>query len=334
MTLQSEPLFQPPLGRQAPWLLLLCTLLLTACNASTPHPLRLVHNNWPGYEPLVLAQHLGIYRGVEVVNFRVASATDALLAFEHQHADVVALTLDEALTLQGRYPEPLLIIAVLDISNGADAIIARGDIRSIDDLRGRRVGVETSAVGAYLLTRALEGAPGLELGEIEVIPLKYHQHQEAFTTGQVDAVVTFEPVKTELLKRGGSVIFDSRSLKNEIVDVLLTRASYAQSRPDTLRALLTGYFATLERVAQDPQRYLPVMAGLEGVSADIFTRSLSGIEVPALQANHHLLSGERPELAQTMALVRQFMTRQRVIPGEGSAMLQFSSAFLPAVRHD
>lgn len=321
--------------QQILWAPLLCTLLLlTACTESPAPAVRIAHTSWPGYEPLVLALHQEFYQGVRVTDFRVASATDAIVAFEHHLADVAALTLDEALLLQSRYPEPLAIIAVLDISNGGDAIIAQGNLHSIDELQGKRVGVETTALGAYFLTRALETAATIGLEQLQLVPVKFNQHQDAFLSGQVDAVVTYEPAKSALLKRGGHNIFDSSRLPNEIVDVLVVSKSYAEARAESLRQLLSGYIRALRHIKADGERYIPIMAGLEGVSANEFRSSLAGISTPDLELNHRLLGGAQPELIDTMERVMHFMVRNKIIRGEQGVSLSVTNHFLPALNDD
>jgi len=45
----------------------------------------------------------------------------------------------------------------------------------------------------------------------------------AFKKRQVDAIVTFEPVKSELLSSGANILFDSHQIPGRIVDVLVVR---------------------------------------------------------------------------------------------------------------
>ena len=40
----------------------------------------------------------------------------------------------------------------MNISAGADALVVKPQIKQASDLRGKRIGVEQTAVGAYLLS--------------------------------------------------------------------------------------------------------------------------------------------------------------------------------------
>ena len=90
----------------------------------------------------------------------------------------------------------------MNISAGADVIIARPPLAQVSDLRGRRVGVEQTAVGAYMLQGALQQA-GLKVGEVTVVPLPIDEHVAAWRSGSVDALVTFDPARHVLLHEGG-----------------------------------------------------------------------------------------------------------------------------------
>jgi ABC-type nitrate/sulfonate/bicarbonate transport system substrate-binding protein len=186
---------------------------------AAPHedsvPFRIAANIWPGYEPLHLAAKLGYFAPLPVTVHEMPSSSASLHAFRNRTVDAAALTLDETLLL-AQDGIDLRIILILDVSNGADVLMARPEITQPADLRGRRIGVENTALGAYVLSRALEQA-GLLPTEVQVVSLTVDRHEEAYLTGEVDAVVTFEPVRTKLLDRGARILFDSRRLPDEIL---------------------------------------------------------------------------------------------------------------------
>lgn len=68
-----------------------------------------------------------------------ASGAEVLSAFRNRSIDLAAVTLDEAISL-AEHDASLRVGLVLDHSNGADALVARPDIRQLADLKGRSVG--------------------------------------------------------------------------------------------------------------------------------------------------------------------------------------------------
>ena len=311
--------------------LLICCLLVAsvACDTSTHQPLRIAHNSWPGYEPLPLGEMEDLYVGVDVINFRVGSATEAIRAFEQDIVDVVAVTLDEAIAYQSRCKDPVYIIAILDISHGGDVIIAKKNIDSIDDLKGKHVGLESTALGAFFIYRAVDFAPELSMEQLKVKPILYDQHFSAFMSGDVDAIVTFEPVKSKILKNKGHVIFDSTVIENEIIDVLITKRSTAEKKSTEIKGLVAGYFKALELIKNKPDESISKMAGFEGVSKSEFNKSLSGIRVPDKAENHKLLSGKSPELITTINKLQDFLKKNKIITNNIDATAMITSKYLP-----
>ena len=198
---------------------------LAGCEKPADVPVAIGTNIWPGYEPGYIAKDNKLYGVTDVSLRQFPSATEVLRAFRNQSVDFAALTLDEALMLR-QSGIAIKIFLITDISNGADAIIAKPDIASVQGLSGKKVGVENSALGAYVLGRALQ-QHGLSDRDIRQVSITVDETVEAFTKNRVDAVVTFEPFKSQLLRGEARQIFDSREIPDEIIDVLVVREDFA-----------------------------------------------------------------------------------------------------------
>lgn len=269
-------------------------LLLVACTPELQAPMRVGTNAWPGYEPLYLARDLGYYPDGAVRLVEYASATEVIQAYRNHAIDAAALTLDEVLQLvqDGHRPH---VVTVLDYSDGADALLATRRVRTLAGLHGKRVGVENTAVGAYLLARALQAAR-LPRSAIQVVPLEIQEHELAFVSGTVDAVVTFEPVRSRLLHQGAHVLFDSRRIPGEILDVLVVRDDFIETRAREAHQLVDGWRRAVLYLRSEPQDAARRMAPRLGMSAEEFLAALSGLRLPDLDENRRLLGGHEPAL--------------------------------------
>lgn len=264
------------------------TSLLTSCEQQATTPLRVGSNVWPGYEPLYLARDLGYYPSASIQLVAFPSATEVSRAFRNGELEIAALTLDETFLLAETNPE-VRVILITDVSNGADVILAKPGIQTVKGLKGKRVGVESTALGGYVLSRALtKGGVGLQ--EIQLVPLGAGEHEGAFKQGLVDAVVTFEPARSKLLDVGAKIIFDSSQIPGEIVDVLVTHQSLLEQGQAALNVLLTGWFRALTYQAQNPQDAASRVAPREAVTPERFLDSLKLLHIPSLAENQKLLS--------------------------------------------
>jgi len=286
-------------------------LLVSGCAREDSEPFRIAANIWPGYEPLHLAAKLGYFAPLPVTVHEMPSSSASLHAFRNRTVDAAALTLDETLLL-AQDGIDLRIILILDVSNGADVLMARPEITQPAELRGRRIGVENTALGAYVLSRALEQA-GLLPTEVQVVSLTVDRHEEAYLTGEVDAVVTFEPVRTKLLDRGARILFDSRRLPDEILEVLVTQAEVVRERPQAVRSLVDGWFRALDFLRNDPARAAAMMARRQGLAPAAVRDALTGLRFPDRADNERLLNGPVPGLLAAAARLEEVMLRHHLL---------------------
>lgn len=289
------------------WLL----LALAACSDKPIEPLRIATNIWPGYEPLYLARDLGEFEGTPVGMVEMPSNTESIRAFRNGAVEAAALTLDEVLMLQQDGID-VRILFVMDVSDGADVVMARPGIASLKGLAGKRVGVEGSALGAYMLGRALDAA-GLHPSDVKIVPLTVDQHEQAYLSGAVDAVVTFDPVRTRLLHAGAHVIFDSSRIPNEIFDVLVTRGDILKQRPQDFQHLKESWFRAVAYLRARPDDAAQRIAKRIGISGKEYLDSLNGLKIPDRAENIRLLEGAAPTILAAAQRLADAMLQKKLL---------------------
>ena len=273
-------------------------LLLSACIKSPQEPLRLGTNVWLGYEPLYLARKLGDLKPDTVRLVEYVSATQVMRGLIDGTIDAGALTLDEAILLRQQGLD-VQIILVMDYSAGADALVAHAGIKNLKALKGKRVGVETTALGAYMMQRALEKG-GLRLNEVKIVPLELSQHEQAYLDGKIDAVVTFDPVRSRLLAQGANSLLDSSQLPGEVVDVLVVRNDVLAQQQSNIVSLLKTWFKTLAYIKAKPLLAARGMTARQKLEEADVLKALEGIELPDYSKNRSLL-GHQPVALKTQA---------------------------------
>ena len=287
------------------WLLVLAVfaLALGGCMREPDNPLRIGTNVWIGSEPLYLARELGKLDPAAVQLVEYPSASEVLRAFRNQAIDGMVISLDElfGLAVDGLQPR---VVLVVDVSHGADVVVGRPGMRSMRDLAGKSVAVESGALGAFVLSRAL-AKNGMQPGDVKVVHLESNEQPNAFEKGRVDGAVTFDPYRTQFLKAGATILFDSTQIPGEIVDLVAVRESVLDKRPEAIQALLNGWFAAVDYLQGDPKDAARRMGIRQQTSGEQFLEALRGLHVPSRAENLKMLGGDKPELAVTG---RQLMT--------------------------
>tara|TARA_R110002094_G_scaffold28125_7_gene41116 strand:+ start:223 stop:1185 length:963 start_codon:yes stop_codon:yes gene_type:complete len=285
---------------------LAAAMLTAGCTRQQPR-IRLGLLVWPPYEMFYLARDLGCYDGVAVELVDYHTPAEALRAYQNGVVDGVAMTLDFLMQISEREAGHRAIL-VIDYSHGGDCVIARPGIAGLADLHGKTIGLEMSALGQFMLARTLEFA-GLKSEDVELKFLDIPDHMAAYNSGSVDAVITYEPVRTELLASGGNLVFDSTKIPNEIADVLFVRDSLIAARGPTLQAIVDGYFAAMAHLAAQPEDAAARCAGREGLTPVQFLDAMNLVRMPSREENQSLLGGQAPGLVATAERTLEILIR-------------------------
>jgi NitT/TauT family transport system substrate-binding protein len=330
--------FQPQrrrfLGAAASLALAAGWLSMAGCTGNEEPGLRIATNQWIGYELLYLGQELAAtnapadHQRIRLIE--LLSNTDSIQALAAGTVDGAGLTLDEAITARAAGLD-LKIVLVFDFSAGADVLLARPGIAQLDQLKGKNIGVEQTGVGALMLDAAMKQA-GLARGDIHAISMTADQHLTAFKQGKVDALVTFEPIASQIIAAGGLPLFDSRAIPGGIVDVLAISGKALAENPNTLRTLLTRYFSALNYLQQQPDDASRRMAPRLGLTPAAVQAGYARLILPDLAENRRLLSGEPAPLEATARQLAALMLREKLLAREIDVKQFIATGSLPELE--
>ncbi len=292
-------------------LLALVAAWLGGCMQAPEAPLRIGTNVWIGTEPLYLARELGYLDPKDVPLVEYPSATEVLRAFRNQAIDGMLISLDElfALAIDGLKPR---VVLVADISNGADVVVGRHGMRTMHDLKGKRVAVESGALGAYVLSRAL-ALSGMQAPDVHIVHLESNEQPNAFKNGRVDGAVTFDPYRSQLLAAGAVTLFDSTRMPGEIVDLIAVRANVLEDQPKAVQKLLKGWFGALDYLRKYPLDAAQRMGVRQQTTGEQFLQSLRGLHIPTRDENLKMLGGSSPELVMSGSRLMDLMLDAKLL---------------------
>jgi NitT/TauT family transport system substrate-binding protein len=141
---------------------------------------------------------------------------------------------------------PFKILAVLT-NKPLHSIVARPEIKTIADLRGKKIGTQRIGGSDHLAAEAILQAKGLDLKDVQFVTLGGDEpvRVEMLKKGLVDAVCSVPPGPVRLAREGYNVLGGPKDLKigNPISAVALTDAQLKTHRDEAkkvLRAILRG----------------------------------------------------------------------------------------------
>ena len=169
----------------------------------------------------------------------------------------------------------LLYVAYEPPAPTSEAILVPKDstIRSVAELKGKKVALNKGSTVHYLLVRALEEA-GLKYSDIQTVYLPPSDARAAFERGSVDAWVIWDPYQAAAEQQ-----LQARTLRNGqgIVDNLqfyLATKPYAEQHPEVITALVEEVRAVGEWSNAHPEEVTAQVAPLLGLPADITLTSV------------------------------------------------------------
>ncbi len=301
---------------------ILCCLFLAACSEQPTSSLKIGTNNWIGYQPFYIARERGYYNTQTIKLVELNNTTDVMHALRSKQLDAAALTLDEVLTIQQQGVD-MRVVLVVDISDGGDVLLAKPEFDSIEQLASGKVAVEYTAVGATMLDAALSSAE-MDINDIEIVSCGWDKHIECYQTA--DAVVTFEPVKTELLKQGARVLFDSSLIKGRIIDVLAIRSEAIESKQKQVTDLIEAYYKALDYLKNEQVKAIEIIQARTKMSAAEVVTSLDGIDIPGRQGN--LLLFQPGKLENNVEQLVELMLNNGLLQKSVAVETLFDSRFL------
>ena len=95
----------------------------------------------------------------------------------------------------------LVTVINTDLSLGIDGIVAQKNIQSIEDLKGKKVGISSNTYGEYLLSVVLKRSR-MTMKDVVLVEEPAEKTIEAILENRVDAIVTWEPFISDSIKKG------------------------------------------------------------------------------------------------------------------------------------
>ncbi|MEX0702725.1 MAG: OmpA family protein [Planctomycetales bacterium] len=144
----------------------------------------------------------------------------------------------------------------VDWSNGGDGIVARQNIKTVADLRGKKVVLAQNSPSHYFLLNMLVSG-GVQPSEVEMVFTgDAFQAAAAFNAQRdISACVSWAPDIYNLEKvPGNRMLVNTQTANKLIADVWFARADFAKDHPGKIEALVRGIFDAMLALKEDANR--------------------------------------------------------------------------------
>src|SRR5882724_2595543 len=188
--------------------------------------------------------------------------------------DAVTITNMDTLSIPAAGGVDTTSIIMGDFSNGNDAIILK-EKSDLAAIKGQKINLVEFSVSHYLLARALE-TKKLAEKDIKVVNTSDADLAAAYKTPEVTAVVTWNPIVSEILgSKDAKKVFDSSQIPGEIMDLMVANTAVVKENPDFAKALVGIWYETIAKMNS---------AGAEGKAAKEAMAKASGTDLAGFDA--------------------------------------------------
>jgi NitT/TauT family transport system substrate-binding protein len=264
------------------WLvgLVLASVLLTG-TAYAGENIKIAVSVWLGYAPLYLAKEKGFFqkRGLDVDVVVINSPVDRRAAFAADRIQGFATTVDTlVMTAAAETPIPVKQVLVLDASHGADGIVAKKDIKNIQDLKGKTVAGQMGGGASYFWLNYVLTQNGMKLSDLKMVDMRAPDAGAAFVAEKVDAAITWEPwLHRAKATPHGHVLYSSDKTPGIIVDSLGFKPEFLAKRGDDVKKIVAAWNEAVDYMGKNPQDADAIMAKFSNLTPDIFAIEKAGV---------------------------------------------------------
>jgi NitT/TauT family transport system substrate-binding protein len=278
---------------------------LLAGSAFGAEPIKLGMSTWLGYAPLYLAKEKGFFKkqGVDVEIVVIESPADRRAAFAGDKIQGMATTVDtHVMTAAAENPIPVKQVLALDDSHGGDGIVAKKEIKTIKDLKGKTVAAQLGAGASYFWLNYVLKENGMKLSDLKTIDMKAGDAGSAFVAGKVDAAVTWEPWLSKAKATPfGSVLLASDKTPGIIVDSLAFKPDFLKKRGGDVKKIVAGWFEAVKFAAANPKEADIIMAKFANEKPEEFTKDKEGVRFYGVKENKDYFgTPQKPGLLYTV----------------------------------
>ncbi len=265
-------------------------------NAHSADTIKCVFPFWFGFAPVFVAQEEGYFSEEELT---VTTAFDndranVLPAMATGSIDCTMRTIGESMSRPRKADTTGTVIGTIDISVGADGVVADPEIKSVLDLIGKTFAGEINHPGTVLVQHALT-QKGKSIKDVTMKLIATDDSAAVFEDSGIAAVATWEPMMSSIVKgtsrKGSHVLISSADYEGLITDVILVRTEDYKANPEKYAKFLRGIFRAIDLYLKDPDKFIAISAPKFDVPAAEMKEALAGVKYTSYEDSVAYLPG-------------------------------------------
>ncbi|MGF1499559.1 MAG: ABC transporter substrate-binding protein [Elainellaceae cyanobacterium] len=246
--------------------------------------IRCIFPFWFGFAPVHVASELGYFaeENLEVTASFDNDRANVMPVMDRGDIDCTMRTIGEYMSRPRTADTQGTIIGTIDVSVGADGVVAAPGIDSVEDLVGKVFAGEINHPGTVMTQYALNQL-GYNINEdVDVRLISTDDSSAIFEDPEVVAVATWEPMMSSIVentgKEGSRILLSSKDFNGLITDVIIVRTDDLRADPEKYQKFLRGIYRAIDLYESDPDQFLEVAAPYFDVTPEEMAADLGGVQ--------------------------------------------------------
>lgn len=241
--------------------------------------LKIGYSDWPGWTAWEIADKKGFFEkqgvNVKLEWFEYVPSMDA---FSAGKIDAVGISNGDAMVLNASGARNVIIM-INDFSNGNDKIVGAPGIKSVKDLKGKKVGVEIGCLSHMLLMNALR-VNAMTEKDITLVNMPTHQAVQTLASGEVAAIVAWQPNSGAALDevKGSTELYTSANEPGIIYDILAVSPASLMKYRGEWQKVVAAWYDVIEYL-KNPANHdeaMKILAARVGVTPEKYATYMKG----------------------------------------------------------
>ncbi|MBD2606831.1 ABC transporter substrate-binding protein [Scytonema hofmannii FACHB-248] len=311
---------------------LITVCLLFACHTSAPPefkrpPLKVEFTSFVGEYSGIIAQKKGFFKAqgvdVELIHKRYIQLEQA--NFSAGKYDGISLALGSFIILSATNPD-IQGVVVINESTGADVVVAQSQIKTVADLKGKKLGANLGGFSEVFVTEMLKTA-NLTSDDVNLVKVEASDIPQRLKNNIIQAGHTWQPHLSEAIKLGGHILFSSKQTPGLILDMIVFRGETIRDRPEDIRAFVRGWLQATTYWKANVQEGNAIISKALKIPSN--TISLKGVNLIDLSENQKLFQSSNPNsIYKTAKIYADFFIRSGNLTRIPELKSLFNSSFL------
>jgi NitT/TauT family transport system substrate-binding protein len=286
-------------------------------------------------------------KGLKVTFKIIDDWTEGAAALATGNVDVMLTTADVWAKDFGQFQDKGVnsrAFYMVDWSRGADGVIGKQGIRSIEDLAGKKVAFAPYTPSHFLLWNGLKSS-GLSTPERnEIFSNAVHtkdgiEPATLFAQQKVDAAVAWDPDMSDAVSKrpGATKIYDTRVANRLIADILVVSDRFANDNSQTLVKFVQGWLEGVQFIAQQPDRAATLIGTVKdfNIPQDLAKTMLGGVKLADYGDNQSFfgLQSSDSDYANIFRMAQDMYRELRLIKRSADPELSVDRRYIAALSN-